>query len=1040
MKRHLIFLLLFLSAAGSLYAQVPVAGTVTDAKTGETLIGVTVLLKGTTQGTTTDIDGNFKFAADVVKPATILVFSYIGYTPFELTVGANTRLDVKLSPESVMLDELVVIGYGSTKKRNVLGAVTKVDNKELTKIPVAGVAQALQGRAAGVTVTQNTGAPGEGVRVRIRGIGSINSGNEPLYIVDDIPTANALDILSPGDIENITVLKDASAAAIYGSRANNGIVLITTKKGVKGKARVTYHGQTGFQKPTRLTKMVNTADYVTIYNEAATNDNAFLAPILSPRKLITSENAANFADVNYVNKLFQTALVNSHELSISGGNGTTNYLLSASYFDQKGTIKSTGYTRGTVRLDVNSEVSKWLSGGMSMLVGMSSTDMIGSSGDGAGGNGGSVIRYAFFRNPAIPVQFDNGTYVDRPAEYFGDQIYDSFLGDGYSPLGMTAHNDNNRKDDSYLGKAYFTAKLASKLKFTTNFGMDYRNSNSRQFFPTWGTDIRINNPNGLSVGNERTINWTINNVLNYETKFGESHTFSAMAGFEAIKKSGKSLSASDKGFPVEQPELIFIGNGSGKFVQSSQGAGASTLASFFGRANYDYKGKYYVSGTLRRDGSSKFIKDNKWGTFYSVSAGWVLKQENFLKDVSWLDNLKLRVGYGAVGNQDIADNAEKDRISQYYMYPFGGVSYNGYAQSALGNENLKWETSKQSNVGLDVGLLKGALTFSLDYYNKVTVDQLVQASNPPSVGYATPSIINNGSVLNRGLELEATYRKSKNEWGYSISGNIAYLHNEVLKLEAPDFKGLIETGTYATRTAEGQPIGSFYMLEMDGIFQNETEIVTSALQGPSGTIHPGDVKFKDVSGPNGIPDGTIDGYDRVYLGSAIPKITAGINLAANYKNFDLSIFFQGTYGNKIYSQLNQDIEGFYRGFTVTQRYFDNRWTGEGTSNTQPRASWNAKSNNAMPSSRFLEDGSYLRLKNLQIGYSIPDKVIKVIGLSKARVYASGTNLLTLTKYSGLDPEMTVSNNSQSEGDGAAGIDWGTYPSAMTIMLGLDITF
>lgn len=1031
--KKLLLLVMILSLTLSLVAQNTVEGTVTDAKSGETLIGVTVQIKGTMLGTTTDANGKYRLVSDQLTATSVLIYSYIGYVKVEQTFSSSKVIDIKLVADQYTLDEMVVIGYGSTKKRNVLGAIAKVDNKELTKIPVSGVAQALQGRAAGVTVTQNTGAPGGGVSVRIRGIGSINSGNEPLYIVDDIPTANALDILSPGDIENITVLKDASSAAIYGSRANNGIVLITTKKGVKGKTLVTYRGQTGFQKPTRLTKMVNTKDYITIYNEAATNDNAFMPAGLPLRKLITTEDAAGFADVNYVKELFQTAPVNSHELSISGGNGATNYIISTSLFDQKGMIKSTGYTRGNARLDVNTEVNKWLSGGMSMLVGISSTDMIGSSGDGAGGNGGSVIRYAFFRNPAIPIQFDNGTYVDRPSEYFGNQIYDSFLGDGYSPIGMTAHNDNNRKDDSYLGKAYFNAKLTKELKFTTNFGMDYRNSNSRQFFPTWGTEKRINNPNGLSFGNERTINWTINNVLNYETKYGESHTFSAMAGFEAIKKSGKSLSASDQDFPVEQEELIFIGKGSGKFVQSSQGAGASSLASFFGRASYDYKGKYYVSGTLRRDGSSKFIKDNKWGTFYSVSAGWALKQENFLKDVSWLDNLKFRVGYGEVGNQDIPDNAEKDRISQYYVYPFGGVSYNGYAQSALGNENLKWETSKQYNAGLDVGLLKGALTFSLDYYYKVTVDQLVRASNPPSVGYASAPIINNGSVMNKGLELEATYRKTKNEWGYSISGNLAYVHNKVLKLEAPIIFGLVETGTYATRVVEGQPIGSFYMLEMDGIFQNETEILTSAYQGPN--IHPGDVKFKD-----NFVDGRIDEKDRVYLGSAIPKLTAGINLAANYKNIDLSVFFQGTYGNKIYSQLNQDIEGFYRGFTVTQRYFDERWTGEGTSNTQPRPSWNAKSNNAMPSSRFLEDGSYLRLKNLQLGYSISEKALKVTGLSKARVYLSGTNLLTLIKYSGLDPEMTLSNNSQGEGDGAAGIDWGTYPPAMTIMLGIDITF
>ena len=411
----------------------------------------------------------------------------------------------------------------------------------------------------------------------------------------------------------------------------------------------------------------------------------------------------------------------------------------------------------------------------------------------------------------------------------------------------------------------------------------------------------------------------------------------------------------------------------------------------------------------------------------------MLKQESFLNDVQWLSNLKLRAGYGAIGNQEIDLYAYSDRISPYYNYPFGGISNSGYAQTSLGNEKLKWETSYQYNGGVDAEFWKGALALSVDYFYKVTENMLVKEPLPPSVGYAQAAWINSGSVLNTGVELEALYRQDKTDWGYSIGGNLTFLRNEVLQLEAPLTGGIVETGIYATKTEVGQPIGAFYMLEMEGIFQNQTEVLLSAFQGNN--TRPGDVKFKDQNG-----DGRIDKEDRVFLGSAIPKLMAGLNLNARYKSFDVSLFFQGAYGNKIYVQINQDIEGFYRGFPVTQRYFDERWTGEGTSNTQPRPSWTAKSNNARPSSRFLEDGSYLRLKNLQIGYTIPARVLDMAKISSTRVYLSGTNLLTFTKYSGLDPEMTVSDNSKDEGARSNGIDWGTYPSAMTIMLGIDITF
>ncbi len=1028
MRNHIILALLILFPFSMALGQGSVKGVVTDKKTGETLIGVTVLVQGTNQGTITNIKGEYEI--DKVNPKSVLAYSYVGYKTVERAVGQQSVINISMESSNTTLDEFVVIGYGTTKKSNVLGAVAKVESKELNAIPVTGVEQTLQGRVSGVQVTQNTGAPGEGVAVRIRGAGSLNSSNTPLYIVDGIPTADALNVLAAADIENITVLKDASASAIYGARANNGVVLITTKKGSKGSMRVTYNGKAGIQAVANLPEMVNTADYIKIYNEAATNDNLSLPSALQ-RPLITASDSKNFADVNHLEELFKIAPIQSHDISLSGGSDKTTYLFSASYFDQRGIIDGSGYKKGSTRLNVDTEVNSWLKAGMALSAGMARTDIIGSSGDGLGGNGGSIIRYAFFRNPAIPIKDLNGDFVDRPSEYFGNQIYDSWLGDGYNPIGMAEYADNHRDDDIVLGKAYLQAQIVKDLQFTSNFGVDYRNSYSRRFDRTWGTNNRINGKNRLLVGDFRYLNWSNNSVLNYTHRFGDDHNFSAMGGFEAIKNTGREQYNEDSDFPVQDDNLIFIGNGSGDKI-ASQSQWASTLVSFFGRASYDYKNKYFASATVRRDGSSRFTADNRWGTFYSFSGGWSLDQEAFLQEVKWIERLRLRAGYGAIGNQEIGLYAYSDRISPNYNYPFGNASNSGYIQSALGNEDLKWETSKQFNIGLDVELWEGSFGFSVDYFNKKTEDMLVKASIPPSSGNADAPWINNGSVLNRGVELEAIYHGKAGNFKFDVIGNVTLQHNEVTDLDAPFMDGRVESGVYATRTAVGQPIGAFYLLEMEGIFQNEQEVLLHAFQGND--IKPGDVMYKDQNG-----DGKIDNQDRVYLGSAIPKVIGGLTLNGQYKQWDLSLFFQGVAGNKIYNQIAQDIEGFYRGFTVTQRYFDDHWTGEGTSNTQPRASWTSKSNNARPSSRFLEDGSYLRLKNIQVGYNFEKSLLKRLGVEKARVYVSASNLFTLTKYSGLDPEMTVSDNSTSEGDRANGIDWGTYPSSRMFLVGFDIS-
>lgn len=1023
-KLGMMLCALLLSVAGWAQTNGNLTGQVRDTQ-GEPMIGVNVLVKGTANGTITDFEGNFALTG--VADRATLVVSYIGYKTKEVSAAGKANLIVTLDEDTETLDEVVVVGYTSMKKQDVLGAVSKVGTKELTATPIASAEQALQGRIAGVQVSAATGAPGADISVRVRGVGSIYSDNAPLYIVDGIPSAEGLNNISPNDIENVTVLKDASSAAIYGSRATNGVVLITTKQGKSGKAKISYNGTVGLQQAANLVEMANTQEYVRIYNEATEADNIGTS---IQRSYITDDMLAGLADVDHVSEIFRTALMHSHELSVSGGNDQTNYLVSGSYYSQDGIIRNSGYERGTLRANLTTKAKDWMNLGFNMSGSVANTRSVSDSGDGYGNDqGGSVVRYAMFRNPAIPVRDANGNYIDKPSTYFGNAIYDTFFGDGYNPVGLAEYTDRNKSNKTLFAKVNAQFLLPRDFSVNTNFGIDYRHTEQKIYNKAWGDNLRINNPNSLNLANEEGMNWTFNATLNYNHTFGEAHKLNALAGFEAIRETGKTLTESDQDFSIWDKDLIYIGNGGGKKV-SDQSEWAATLASFFVQANYDYKNRYYISATLREDGTSRFIGDNRWGTFYSVSGGWNIVGESFMADQEVFHQLKLRAGYGAIGNQNVGLYAYSDRYSPNYNYPFGGTAALGYAQSQLGNENLKWETSRQFNVGLDMEFLKGALGFSVDFYNKITDNMLMQAPYPPSIGNASSPWINSGKVLNRGVDIEAVYHHTFKDGRFDIALNGGYLYNEVLEIEAPIVGGRVDNGVYATRTEKGYPVGSFFMYEMDGIFQDEYEIITSAYQGAD--IKPGDVRFKD-----NVEDGIIDSNDRKHVGSSIPKFTLGLNLSAEWKGFDISAFFQGAYGHKIYNQILTDSEGFYRGFDVTKRYYDNHWTEANPSNEYPRASWKAKSNNARVSTRFLENASYTRLKNLQLGYTFRRSQWKI---DRLRLYVAATNLFTLTPYSGFDPEMTVSANSSSEGDRANGIDWGTYPTCRTYTFGVNLTF
>ncbi|HEV8083296.1 MAG TPA: TonB-dependent receptor [Chitinophagaceae bacterium] len=1028
-KANLILVNVKLSGIKKAVMTIPVKGVVRDLS-GAPLSSVTVLIKGTKVAVQTDADG--KFSIDAPDNG-VLIFSRVDFKTQEVSINGQAVLNIDMVVVNKDLGEVVVVGYQSRRRGDLSGALSVVNVGDIAKLPVLSVDQALQGKVPGVRITQNTGQPGDGVVVRIRGVGTIND-NNPLFIVDGIPTKDGINFLSPNDIESIVVLKDASSAAIYGSRAANGVVLITTKSGKKGKPQFNYSGYGGFQSHGDLPKMANTAEYVELYNEAADNDNA---GVINPA-LIRPKIPATFpmANTDWLREIFQNGQIQSHQLSVRGGNDKTLYYISGNYFKQNGIILNSSYERYSLLSKLNIELTDKLNIANNINVSYSKKNMIGGSGDGYGGNGGSVVRYALFRTPAIPVYDSAGIYSDLPA-------YPAFFGDGYNPVALANKTDNKEIQYRVFTNLYAEYKILKNLKFKSDIGLDAIITNDKRFDENYGTFLRINNPSRLTVSTSTNINIIWNNTFGYNKTINSVHNISILAGTEAISNKNNLHGGTDRSFANQTARFRYIGNGNGLIGATTafEGKTESALFSLFGNANYSYRNLYLFSANVRRDGSSRFGPDNKYGTFFSGSLGWNAHNEKWVQDhLPVISKLKLRASYGQLGNQEIPDYGFVSIIGNLYNYPFGQTqsSNPGSTIATLGNSKVKWESSTQADGGIDIGIWKDKLTLTVDYFVKTTSDMLIPIPFPLIGGTAKPPYLNAGKVQNKGLEVDLNYKNNTHLFKYDIGVNFSTLTNEVLSLSngQPIAGGRIDNNYNATLTTVGHPIGSFYLYEQEGIFQNAADVFAHAYQGSG--IKPGDVKFKDQNG-----DGVIDDKDRTFLGSAIPKYTFGATGNFEYRNFDLSIFFQGQYGNKIYSQVNMDIEGFYRAFNVTQRVFDERWHGEGTSNSMPRVTFKGASNNKFPSSRFLEDGSYLRLKNCQIGYTIPEKIVSRYKIKSLRFYVTGQNLWTLTNYTGLDPEMHISDNVRRDtygGDVGAGIDWGTYPSARSFILGLNLNF
>lgn len=996
----------------------PLQGTVKDEK-GKPVPGVIVQVRGSGIHSTTDSLGHFSIQLPSVT--SILVFTYVGYTTKSIRPGMQKDLIVPMFPAAKVLNEVVITGYSAQQKKDLTGAISLIKPSDIDNMPVGGIDQILQGKAAGVAVTQGTGAPGEGISVRIRGVGTINN-NNPLYVIDGVPTASGINEISPSDIESISILKDASSASIYGARASNGVVVVTTKKGKEGKPRFSFNQYTGIQTHGDLIKMANTQQYVSAYNTAATNDG---------RAIIPASLSAGLPDVNWQKEVLKPALINNTNLSVSGGNESGNYLVAANYFKQDGLIKNSAYDRFNLRTAVNSTLSKIFSTGANINLSYSKTRQVGASGDGsgAGNQGASVMRYALFRTPATPVYKSNGDYVDLPEN-------PAFFGDGLNPVGFADNFDRNYNAYSMLGNIFAEAKIVKGLKLKTTFGGNLVITDFKQFFAIWGSDRAINSPGSLARSNANQFDYNWTNTLTYELKLDKNQNITLLAGSEAIKSRTNGLSASRSIFPNQTDNFQYLDNGIG-VQQNGENESRWALFSLFGRADYKYADKYLASFTVRRDGSSRLSPDNRYGNFYAGSVGWRLDQEDFLKGFKQLSLLKLRASIGQTGNQEISNYAYTTLNSLVGFYPFGGTPAIGNSLTSRGNNDITWETSTQTNIGLDAAFFDNNLQFSIDYFRRDNSDILFANPLPPSAGGGSSPYINAGKVRNQGLEVEISYHKIISEdWSFDVSGNLATLKNKVLSLAGTSIPGGTIGNNYsATLTTVGQPIGAFYLIPMEGIFQNKQDIFTHAYQGAG--IQPGDVKYKDSNG-----DGVINESDRVIAGSPIPKLTYGFTGNIKYKSFDISLFFQGAYGNKLYNQISTDTEGFYRAFNITERVATSSWTGEGSTNQFPRLTWESASstNNTRASTRFLESGSYLRLKNAQIGYNFNAKLLSRLKMSAVRIYVSGQNLLTFTKYTGLDPEIYTSSNAQGDGVRAVGIDWGTYPSARTYTLGLNVNF
>ncbi|WP_299754146.1 TonB-dependent receptor [uncultured Pontibacter sp.] len=1027
MKRSLLlsFLMIFALMTSAWAQAQTVSGRVTAASDGSALPGVTVLEKGTSNGITTGADGEYRLN---VQPNATLVFRFIGMTTQEVPVSGRSTVNVQLATDEKLLEEVVVVGYGTQERRQVTGATAKVTSEELENLPVTSVDQALQGRAAGVQISQNSGTPGAGISVRVRGATSISANNQPLYVVDGVPlttgdysqlgyggqSVNAIADLNPNDIESIDILKDASAAAIYGSRAANGVVLITTKRGANRKTQINFNAYGGVQSMWEKPDFLGAEEYKEIMVEAYVNDGE-LAPGATFEDFIDYYyGGVDFepTETDWIDEVTRNASIQNYELSVSGGDAKTRYYVSGNYFDQKGIIIGSQYQRYSTRLNLDHNVNDKLAFGTSIQLSRSENNRIVSDNTLYG-----PFANALAASPIFPVYYEDGSYT-RPNYFYTN------------PVAEGTENDDVTTNLRALGNIFARYTLVEGLDLQVKGGYDALNVDERRY-----TAINYPGSFATATGGEATNASTIatklllESTLSYNKTYNEMHNVSAVLGTSRENNDIKSSYVTGQGFPGEQFRYVAsaarVNDGSSSLTES-------VLISYFGRLNYSFQDKYLLGVNFRADGSSRFGENNRYGYFPSVSAGWRLIEEGFMSDIGLLSELKLRGSYGVTGNQEIGNFSYQALVT--------GANYQdlpGIALTQIPNPDLKWESTSQFNVGADIGFLNNRINLALDYYIKKTDDLLFSRPVATQNGFASYQS-NIGATENKGFELAlntVNIDGGKDGFNWTSDFNISFNRNKVTELyEGQDiFYGF---GGNSLVLREGEPIGTFYGFQTDGVYSTMAEIPDSRLQQGA---QAGDVNFRDISGPNGQPDGLITDDDLTIIGNAQPDYVGGFTNTLAYRNFDLSVFLQFSVGNQIANPAHQYQQHLGNDFLDDNMLslVSDRWQQEGDVTDVPRATvFDPNNNNRSNSSRFIYDGSYTRVKNVVLGYTIPTSLTERIKLRSLRVYAQAQNLFTFTDYPGFDPEVNFAGTSNT----TLGVDFYTFPQARTITFGVNVGF